>query len=393
MQVETPVCIIGGGPAGLAASLMLSKQGIHHILLERNQNPVEKVCGECYDGRLIHTFNKIDPTLIPQMLQEEVLLPLEHYDYTTNNGRVLQVNASINTSIPRVSTYRPHFDAWLKQKCLQNTFLEYRTGENVREINLNQQQEVIITTQNTFSVKAKIAIVCTGYPSLLVNKIVEPFVVKRNTPFLLAVRQYYTRLDDFVKGKNLVVRIIHKPVPAYLYAARLPGDKFTVELFVTEKTVKKHQRSPEEIFKRVLENYPDIAVAFAKATLISGPKWAVLPLSSTAKHPLFSKGILMAGSCGSHVNPLTGWGVGHAVFEAYHAAITAANCVQQNNFKEEQLKLYQKTVLNKLAEDFKKGRMVDFCMQYLHYPLNSFLNLAASNKWMSKKIAKTLTGV
>jgi menaquinone-9 beta-reductase len=40
------VCIIGGGPAGLAASIALSQCGFHATVIDRSTPPIDKACGE-----------------------------------------------------------------------------------------------------------------------------------------------------------------------------------------------------------------------------------------------------------------------------------------------------------------------------------------------------------
>ena len=43
---QVDVIIIGGGPAGLAAAIVLARSGLHSIVCERQAYPVDKVCGE-----------------------------------------------------------------------------------------------------------------------------------------------------------------------------------------------------------------------------------------------------------------------------------------------------------------------------------------------------------
>src|SRR5829696_2649368 len=46
MQTEYDIAIIGGGLAGLAASIQLSRKGYSIILFEKETYPYHKVCGE-----------------------------------------------------------------------------------------------------------------------------------------------------------------------------------------------------------------------------------------------------------------------------------------------------------------------------------------------------------
>ncbi len=45
-QEHTPVAIVGGGPAGLAAAIAQAQAGVSVVVLERGSWPRDKVCGE-----------------------------------------------------------------------------------------------------------------------------------------------------------------------------------------------------------------------------------------------------------------------------------------------------------------------------------------------------------
>jgi flavin-dependent dehydrogenase len=47
------VCIVGAGPAGATTSLMLSKMGISHTVLDKAVFPRDKTCG---DGLVLYVF-------------------------------------------------------------------------------------------------------------------------------------------------------------------------------------------------------------------------------------------------------------------------------------------------------------------------------------------------
>jgi glycine/D-amino acid oxidase-like deaminating enzyme len=46
MSADPAIVIIGGGPAGAAAAITLARAGLRPLLLERSDQPIEKVCGE-----------------------------------------------------------------------------------------------------------------------------------------------------------------------------------------------------------------------------------------------------------------------------------------------------------------------------------------------------------
>ena len=47
------VLIVGGGLAGLISAIHLSKNGFHVILIEKNEFPKHKVCGEYISNEVL----------------------------------------------------------------------------------------------------------------------------------------------------------------------------------------------------------------------------------------------------------------------------------------------------------------------------------------------------
>ncbi|MFQ3174733.1 MAG: flavin-dependent dehydrogenase, partial [Flavobacterium sp.] len=60
MKRNASVIIIGGGLAGLTAAIHLSKIGVSVILIEKNEFPKHKVCGEYISNEVLPYFNWLD---------------------------------------------------------------------------------------------------------------------------------------------------------------------------------------------------------------------------------------------------------------------------------------------------------------------------------------------
>ena len=53
------VSIIGGGLAGLVSAIHLSKKGLKVLLIEKNEYPKHKVCGEYISNEVLPYFNSL----------------------------------------------------------------------------------------------------------------------------------------------------------------------------------------------------------------------------------------------------------------------------------------------------------------------------------------------
>ena len=62
--IETNICIIGAGPAGSTASIMLCKMGIPHMIVDASSFPRDKICGDGLDLKVVRVLNNIDPAIV-----------------------------------------------------------------------------------------------------------------------------------------------------------------------------------------------------------------------------------------------------------------------------------------------------------------------------------------
>src|SRR5436309_2029206 len=100
------VVVIGAGPAGCIASIMLARAGWSVRLVEQHRFPRDKVCGECLSALgnevlerlgLAHSFQQLSPT------------PMKRALIHAGEGTTLEV------SLPRPmwGVSRMRFDQWL----------------------------------------------------------------------------------------------------------------------------------------------------------------------------------------------------------------------------------------------------------------------------------------
>ena len=107
-KIITPICIIGGGPAGLLASLNLSKHKIHHVLVDKFAFPRDKVCGENFDGRVKHVFNRVNPGFFDELEQKGIIQFTHEFSIHLPKGEVpIHYNPE---ATPRILAKRIDFD-------------------------------------------------------------------------------------------------------------------------------------------------------------------------------------------------------------------------------------------------------------------------------------------
>jgi flavin-dependent dehydrogenase len=74
---ESDIAIIGAGPAGVLASLWLSKNNVPHLLIDECDFPRDKSCADIITSNAIRSLNAIDPAIVSEMMKEGLLCPIK----------------------------------------------------------------------------------------------------------------------------------------------------------------------------------------------------------------------------------------------------------------------------------------------------------------------------
>ena len=111
MRTNPDVLIIGGGLAGLAGALHLSKKGLKVVLIEKNTYSKHKVCGE-------YISNEILPYLLWLDIDVSKLHPasISKFEFTAQNGKT----AKTRLPLGGFGVSRYELDHFLFQKAVEN---------------------------------------------------------------------------------------------------------------------------------------------------------------------------------------------------------------------------------------------------------------------------------
>ena len=120
-KIQTSVIIIGAGPAGAGTSFFLTKEGIPHIVIEKEIFPRDKVCGDACSGKTALVINRANPEWLTEILgNEQSFLPSWGITFVAPNGKALDIPFSPNrtkeTKAPGFTTPRLILDNFLFQK-------------------------------------------------------------------------------------------------------------------------------------------------------------------------------------------------------------------------------------------------------------------------------------
>ena len=150
MDVSKGITIVGGGLAGLTAAIHLSKIGLKVILIEKNEYPKHKVCGEYVSNEVLPYLNWLSINI--SELNPTQILKL---DFSTADGKMIQCTLPLGGF--GVSRYA--LDNFLYNKAIENGC--EIVHDTVNDI-VFENDGFIISTSNNKTITSSIVIGATA---------------------------------------------------------------------------------------------------------------------------------------------------------------------------------------------------------------------------------------
>lgn len=294
MEKGKPVIIIGGGLAGLTAAIHLSKLGLQIILIEKNEFPKHKVCGEYISNEVMPYLNWLDLNILDLGPTK-----INNLEFSTVSGK------AIRSVLPLggfgISRYA--FDQHLYKKAIANGCeIIQDTVDNIDYDN----GEFSVTTFNNRVLKTEILIGAFGKRSNIDQKLRRTFI-QRKSPWL-AVKGHYSGFfsEDLVglhnfEGGYCGVSMVENKVVNICYLA-------DYKTFSSFKNINEFQNSI--VFKN-----PHLKTIFDNSKLLFEKPLTISQISFEEKNAVENH-ILMVGDTAGLIHPLCGNGMAMAIHSA-----------------------------------------------------------------------------
>ena len=132
------ILIAGAGPAGIACSMVLSKNKIDHIIIDKQNFPRDKICGDALSGKVVQELNKIDPSYVDEISKIATQYSGSYgVRFFAPNGKMLDVPFSNNPDkskqAPGFIATRLNFDNFLFSK-LNREFVTVHENTSLEKV-------------------------------------------------------------------------------------------------------------------------------------------------------------------------------------------------------------------------------------------------------------------
>ena len=400
-EVNFDVIIVGGGPAGSAAACYAAKEGLKVLLLEKEEFPRDKVCGDAVGGKALKHLEELN---ILKSLEKSPHFVFDSVIFS--NTKEEKVKVKIKDSETTGYVYpRVNFDWFLFNEA--KSLVENSGGFAIQNFRVNDL--IIDSRENNriIGVKGKNGIgekkfyapitVGAGGVNCPVAKTVvseingEKFIKKKH--WSTSFREYWRGIDgiDYEKGA-IEFHYVDGVIPGYFWIFPVGNNTCNVGLGITLEDYKSKDKKLKDLQKYIIKE--KFASRFKNAELVenSGKAWQ-LPLGSPRNNSMklrrmFGNGCLLVGDSGSLVDPFTGEGIGNALLSAK----TAIKHIKENrkDFNLECGEDYQREVWEILGKELTNSYKIQNYTRK-EWLINWFIGKAQRKPELQKILSESLT--
>ena len=301
MKITTTfdVIIVGGGLAGLTSAIHLSTRKKRVLLIEKNEYPKHKVCGEYISNEVLPYLNSLGINPINEGAKQ---ITKVHISTTKSN----LIKGELPLGGFGMSRY--FLDNLLVKKAHLNGVQILK--DTVDSIHF-KKDSFTITTKSSGVFQSKITIGAFGKRSSLDQKMKRKFIQKKSP---------YLAVKIHVKGvfpENLVA--LHNFKGGYCGVSKVEDNAINVCYITEYRSFKKHKNITDFQEQVVFKN-EHLRKIFKESTPVFEKPLTISQVSFQTKNPVENH-IIMCGDTAGMIHPLCGNGMGMAISSARLASV------------------------------------------------------------------------
>ncbi|MAD97615.1 MAG: FAD-dependent oxidoreductase [Flavobacteriaceae bacterium] len=288
------VIIVGGGLAGLTSAIHLAQQGRSILLLEKDEFPRHKVCGEYISNEVLPYLQSLGVN--PFAFGAKQISRLE-----ISTPRNKKVYSNLPLGGFGISRYRLDYELYKKAKeegCITKT-------ELVTDVDFADDTFTVKTKKGN-AYKAQFVLGSFGKRSNLDKKLDRDFI-KKKSPYL-GVKIHAS--GDFDETKVA----LHNFKGGYCGVSKVENDHINLCYISDYKSFKKY-KSIKDFQEKVVFQNESLRAIFSNTSPVFEAPITISQISFDSK-PRIENHMLMVGDAAGMIHPLCGNGMGMAISSA-----------------------------------------------------------------------------
>ena len=337
-MIKYDLAVVGGGLAGLALSIQVSRSGYKVILFEKEKYTFHRVCCEYI---ILESWGFLQS--LGLNLQSLDISHISRLCVSAANGRSFEQQLPLGGF--GISRYT--LDHLLAETAKKNG-VEILEQCRVNDIHFSNNHFTINTSDGAFN--AKLVAACYGKRSNLDVKWKRPFILAKKNKLNNYISVKYHVRSDF--PKDLIA--LHNFEKGYCGISKVENDQYCLCYLTTAENL---QNSDNDILKMegtILSVNPHLKRIFSESEKIHEPV-IISQISFDKKSPVEDH-VLMIGDAAGMITPLCGNGMSMALHASKIAAEQIQNFIKGIISREEMENNYAATWKKLFARRLRMGR-------------------------------------
>ncbi len=297
------VVVIGAGPAGALAAILLARRGLAVLLIDRKKFPRDKICGGCLSARGVATLRHAG---LGHVLDASTTAPIERLELYGRRQHV------VTRLIGGAAILRSEFDTRLVEMAQNSgvTFLSETTASLVPIWQDGLRQiELISNGRARDQIYARVVLACDGLGGSCVAKLPN-FRQVESRHSRIGVGAIIESDDDTLLAGSLCMAIGRR---GYVGRVRLGDQRISLAAALDPTAIR--QLGPAATVQSVLDDCGLSGLSEYSRCRVQG----TLPLTRRSKR-IADHGLFLVGDACGYVEPFTGEGMTLAM-EAAEAVV------------------------------------------------------------------------
>jgi menaquinone-9 beta-reductase len=385
--IKSDITIIGAGPAGLTTALMLGKKEISCLLIDKDQFPRQKICGDGLSGKVVSILEKIDPGYVAELGQSDFATESKAVRFFSPSLKMMELSfqPEKETTATGFVCKRIDFDQFLLNQALKFPSINFQYGIRVENLVRNNDSVILEDKEGRQIAVTRLVLFAAGANRKLIRQLDPTYI----TPSVgIGVRGYFENVTGSNQNNAIEIHFLKELLPWYFWIFPFHDGSANAGLALPSQKAKDNQLNFRELFYHLIEKYPHLKKRFEKASLNGKMEAARLPYYSGPMQ-IAGDNYLLLGDAASLIDPFTGEGIGNAMLSGYYAAETAVDCLESKDFTPLITKNYQQKIDKNPGAELKLGLKLQNLARR-QFILNLVIGRASRDENTRKSISEML---
>ncbi len=384
MELDREIIVVGAGPAGATAATALAQLGHDVLLLDRQQFPRDKICGDAVPAGAIEIMYHLGmKEKIKQAEAREELYPLYKMLLVSPKGHKLEADFKKG---------KEGADSYIAPRIYYDAIIQQHAIDSGAEFSQAQVQGPILENGRVVGVRARVNGDVKEIHSKMVvgaDGVTSPIAralrpkPERHVPEhrAVALRAY---IDD-------IEELPHE-IEFYLYEGILPGyawifptgkNQASMGLGMRLDYFNRTKQKLEDMLANFLD-FPEIKKRLKKGgELRDMATWQLNFGSQKNMHHAFD-GAILVGDAAGFINPLTGGGIHNALVSAKLAADTIHQSLKAGDTSRQNLKIYEQLCHDALWNNMKRSYQLQRWLMNFPFLIDFLIKRMGANSRLAK---------